>query len=274
MMRIISEHFRSEDSLTFFLLHNGIYPYRKVERNVHDFYCGTLANYTNGIYHCMDGRCKERNEMIYLIKAVFHNAIYKSSGKKRMEQLIVYNDIRVKVMVQSGMQSLSIKDIETGEFSRIDYVSDLIIEETQNRSIIYKKDRVSSFEDTDLQLIITFDQQSYEAIQMKHRILDDSDSDDYGFDKPNEGLYVYNIPVKFNEIRSNNVNDEELQRSKALQGVFIDPYIDDDGEQNFRCIIRPKPFNPSSETRETLRKELDKFSSDFKNYSVKNFLEI
>ena len=68
----------------------------------------------------------------------------------------------------------------------------------------------------------------------------------------------YKLPITFDDVDL----DEEYIERKLLEGVFIDPYINDKGEQDFRCIVRPdKPFcdaegKPISKVKRIELKEL------------------
>lgn len=88
----------------------------------------------------------------------------------------------------------------------------------------------------------------------------------------------HKVLFKFSDIKNNNVYDLSFQTRMLLKGVFIDPYIDVSGKQNFRCFIRPKPFkdsqgNPISlEKREELRNKLNDFVADHRNYPIDDLI--
>lgn len=199
-----------------------------------------------------------------------------------------FDDYLIHFSDRGNHQLFSIKNSLTQNNFAIEWFKGELDKETYSiadnliREIEYSEGKMFLLIYHESKLIITFDYFGYEVIAREFRSYsDDYDQDDapeYDFYLENEGNSQYEIPIKLGEIRHNNLCNSELHESKLLEGVFIDPYIDKYGHQNFRSIMRPgKPFcdnqgNPiSSSQREQLKEHLNNLMKN-RNYPIYDIL--
>lgn len=193
----------------------------------------------------------------------------------KFKEHLNFNDISVEL--EFVKQGIEIKYSNKKELLTILYLDgNLTSEDCYNSSGVHSyfihrhHSKPCYFSFNDDELIIISNHHGYESIESY--ALDELS--DFYFDIVDDGFSFKNYDNKFEKICNPNFQNEKL-----LEGIFIDPYIDEEGKQNFRCIMRNEPFVDeqgnliSLEKREELRRKLNDFEMNYYNYPIQEFID-
>ena len=269
MWRSIVEHTLPEYRNTLQLLENGYYPN-----------CELLPVERSTVYlHNNDMRSKDMPLM---------------RDKKRetnYSQTVIVDNLELSIELSESTLILSILNTDKEENTIYTYSYGKLIK--KDHGIHYIPKHVIEYNNdgkpilityNNYDLVITLDYKGYEKLyndlkddNSEYQYLTNGNRDED--DEDDEDDDIEENEYKLNDVTIRNVCDTEFQSKKLLEGIFIDPYIDKDGQQNFRCILRRKPFKDtrgdpiSMEKRQLLREELNKLTLDHKNYCLDRLLD-